>query len=301
MTTKGNPGGSKGRPTPPAPEAKKAPSTGGKKETRRGVGVEGEAPAAIERSKKMQPRSLKEILGEEDKAPSVEAEENKKGGAKGWHPERVKQFLRGQITLGDLEGITKPEQYEMAKIGYSYLTSGKLDKAKTVFEGLIALDPYDAYFHTALGSIAQQQNQFPEAEARYSRALEINPFSPVARAHRGEIRVMTGRLYEGAEDLLRALQEDPQAREPSTVRARATLQAVKEQLQAANIEEVAKKAKEVTDAKVAAQKAAAAKPGPESTGSKVQAAPARPAVPRAAQPRVAPRASRPGPRRPVKK
>jgi len=294
MTTKGNPGGKK---TPPKPEpAPKPAAPAANKEVRRAVGLEGETPAAIERSKRNQPRSLKDILGDGGEAQGPAADAARAAGARAWHPERVKQFLRGQITLGDLEGITKPEQYEMAKIGYSYLTSGKLDKAKTVFEGLIALDPYDAYFHTALGSIAQQQNQLQEAEARYSRALEINPFSPVARAHRGEIRVMTGRLYEGAEDLLRALQEDPQAREASTVRARATLQAVKEQLQAANVEELAKKAKAATDSKVAAvQKAVAVRPESEPNRPKGQELPAKP---RATRP--APRATRPAPRGPKK-
>jgi tetratricopeptide (TPR) repeat protein len=283
----------------PQPKPQRSDSGEGapKKETRRGIGVEGETPkAAIERTKK-QPRSLKEILGDDSAVDSPEVAEAVKKGATPWHPDRVKQFMKGQITLGDLEGITKVEQYEMAKIGYSYLTSGKLDKAKTVFDGLLALDPYDAYFHTALGSIAQQQNLFPEAEARYSRALEINPFSPVARAHRGEIRVMTGRISEGAEDLLRALQEDPQAREQSTIRARATLQAVKEQLQAANVTELAKQVREVTGSKLpVAGRAQSGQSGQQGgTGSKVQAAP--PSKPMAASPR----ATRPGPRRPTTK
>lgn len=202
---------------------------------RRQVAVEGAATPV----KKIVPRPIADILGDDKAVEAYEQAqalfETEGGGERppAWDPVRIEQFLRGQITLGDLEGITKHEQYEMAKVGYSYLTSGKLDRARTVFEGLLALDPYDAYFHTALGSIAQQQSNLDEAEARYTRALEINPFSPVARAHRGEIRMLRGRVGEGAEDLIRALQEDPEGREPSTIRARATLQAVREQLEAA--------------------------------------------------------------------
>jgi tetratricopeptide (TPR) repeat protein len=288
MATKGNPGGPKGRP----PSGPTKPEGGGQPKVRRAVGLEGETPA-IERSKKAQPRSLKEILGDENAPPTPEMEAAKKKGVKAWHPDRVKQFLRGQITLGDLEGITKPEQYEMAKIGYSYLTSGKLDKAKTVFEGLLALDPFDAYFHTALGSIAQQQNNLAEAEARYSRALEINPFSPSALANRGEIRVMNGRLTEGSEDLLRALKEDPGAREPSTIRARATLQAIKEQLQAANVVPAPKK----EEAGIGSKISAATAPPPPNPPVPPRAA----AAPSRAQPRAAPRARRPAPRAPKKK
>lgn len=202
-------------------------------------------------------------------------------------PRRLQQFLAGQITLGDLEGITKQEQYQMAEIGHSYLASGKLDKAKTVFGGLLALDPFDAYFHTALGSIAQQQGQWEEAEERYSRALEINPFSPTAFANRGEVRLQVGRVAEGAEDLIRAVQEDPGGKEPATQRARATLAALREQLTSAS---ASGQLRPGTDSKVkaAAPSAAAPKAG----------TPRPPPTPRAAAPSPGPRAAAPQPRAP---
>ena len=160
----------------------------------------------------------------------VETEPKLEEGERAYNPERVRAFLAGRITLGDLEGITKQEQYQMAEIGHSYISSGKLPEAKTVFEGLIALDPFDAYFHTALGSIAQQSNDLEEAEARYTRALEINPYSATAMANRGEIRVQQGRLAEGTEDLIKAVQADPKGTEPATVRAQSTLNVLREQL-----------------------------------------------------------------------
>src|SRR5262245_58419717 len=71
------------------------------------------------------------------------------------YPEQhLAKFLMGQMTLGDLEGITKQHQYQIAQIGFYYLTNGKLDEAKKVFEGLLALDPFDAYFYMSLASIA---------------------------------------------------------------------------------------------------------------------------------------------------
>ena len=168
-------------------------------------------------------------------APSEEAKAAAKQlGAKltAYDPNRLEAFLAGGITLGDLEGITKDQQYQLAKTGYDFLNEGVLDKAKTVFEGLLALDPYDAYFHTALGSIAQQSGDFEEADERYSRALEINPFSPVAFAHRGEIRLSKGMVMESIEDFVCAVREDPDGKEPATVRARALLATIKAQLEA---------------------------------------------------------------------
>ena len=147
-----------------------------------------------------------------------------------WNPERVQQFLAGQITLGDLEGISKPDQYKMAESGFRFLSEGKREKAKKVFEGLLALDPFDAYFHMALGSIAQQDGKLDDAEKSYSRALEINPFSAPALANRGEARLLLGRLADAMEDLAKAIQLDPEGKDPAVQRARGLAAAAKLQL-----------------------------------------------------------------------
>lgn len=150
-----------------------------------------------------------------------------------WDPGRVRQFIIGEITLGELEGIDKAAQYKMAETGFQLLQQGKLDDAKKVFEGLLTLDPRDAYFHMVLGSIAQRRNQFEDAEKHYSRSLRINPYSPSALANRGEVRVELGRLLEGLDDLRQSVKEDPGAREAATQRARALIPVVESRLAAA--------------------------------------------------------------------
>ncbi len=136
-----------------------------------------------------------------------------------YSPERLAEFLQGHISLGELEGIGKEAQYDMAESGFRCLNEGRLEDAKQVFDGLVALDPYDAYFHAALGSIAQRQDALEEADKKYTRALEINPHFPTALANRGEVRLSLGRMEEGVTDLLSALDADPEAREAATHRA----------------------------------------------------------------------------------
>lgn len=147
-----------------------------------------------------------------------------------YDPRAIQAFVTGNITLGDLEGITKEEQYQVAQLGFTCLTTGKLDEAARIFEGLLALDPFDAYFNLALGSVAHQRGDLETAEVKYTRSLEINPYSASAYAHRGEIRIQTGRLGEGTEDLVKALDLDPRAEEPATHRARSTLSLLQEKL-----------------------------------------------------------------------
>jgi tetratricopeptide (TPR) repeat protein len=155
-----------------------------------------------------------------------------------WDPGRVRQFIIGEITLGELEGIDKAAQYKMAETGFQLLQQGKLDDAKKVFEGLLTLDPKDAYFHMVLGSIAQRRNQFEDSEKHYSRSLRINAYSPSALANRGEVRVELGRLAEGLEDLKQAVKEDPGAREAATQRARALIPVVEDRMRGASSPQV---------------------------------------------------------------
>ncbi len=152
----------------------------------------------------------------------------------GWSPDEVMEFAKGQLTLGEVEGISKADQYGMAQIGHTLLTEGKLEQAGTIFEGLHSLDPFDAYFLTALGSIAQQQGKNEEAENHYTRVLEINPFSIPARAHRGEVRVMLGKLGEAVEDFTGVAQEDPKGIDPAAKRAHSIVQVLMTKIEEQN-------------------------------------------------------------------
>jgi len=103
-----------------------------------------------------------------------------------WHPARLQQFIRGQITLGELQGVTPAEQHKIAVLGHRLLSEGKLDNATKIFEGLVALDPHDDYAYTALGAIAERRGELERARDLYARAIALNPASQVAHARRGE-------------------------------------------------------------------------------------------------------------------
>lgn len=150
-----------------------------------------------------------------------------------WAPDALRAFLLGERTLGELQGISKEQQYEMANIAFAHLEKGELSRAQELFRALSALDPFDAYFHTALGSVAQRLGDLEAADESYTRALEINPYSPVAFAHRGEVRVQRGLLLEAAADFTEAGKLDPTGQEPATRRAQVIAAEVLRQLQAA--------------------------------------------------------------------
>lgn len=134
--------------------------------------------------------------------------------------ERFREYLVGNLTLGELEGVGKDIQYQIAERGYKLLNEGKLDDAEHVYRGLVSLDPFDSYFHTVLGSVYQRQDRRQDAVDAYTRALRINPYNATALANRGEVHFHEGRILEATQDIQAALECDPDCSEPATLRCR---------------------------------------------------------------------------------
>lgn len=224
--------------------------------------------------------AAKKKLSEQTELPAPPAEalalaEQLGADLRAYDPQRVREFMEGHLTLGELMGISKDDQYTIAKTGYGFLNEGKHAQAKTVFEGLLALDPYDAYFNTVLGSIAQQSGALDEADRRYSRSLEINPYWSVPLAHRGEVRLSQGKVMEAISDFVDAVKNDPKAEDPATQRARALLGTIQSQLEASARDPE----RALREARAAEAETASAPAGPSK--GKAEAAPPTPAPPAA--------------------
>jgi len=136
-------------------------------------------------------------------------------------PDRVEKFIMGELTLGQLYGISIEESYSVAELGYTFLEQGRLNEAQTVFQGLVIGNPYDAYFHTILGSIYQKQENVDGAIEEYSIAIGLDPSNLEAYVNRGELLIQKGIFEQAASDFKNALDLDPDGRSSSANRARA--------------------------------------------------------------------------------
>ncbi len=167
--------------------------------------------------------------------PSEDLEAAERAGARivAYDPRRMRDFVLGRITLGELEGINKRAQYELAELGYGYLQAGQHEEALRIFRGLALLDPYDAYFQLALGWIAHKERRLDDAEQHLSRSLAINPYSVAAHTSRGEVRLLRGQIAEAVEDLEAAIELDPEANDPATHRAVALVEGLRLEVQRA--------------------------------------------------------------------
>src|SRR5207253_5434228 len=104
-------------------------------------------------------------------------------------PEIAEKLADGEITVGELVGLTRNTLYAIAEVGYQLLTSGKLEEAKQIYKGLVAADPYDSVFHCHLAATHHKMGELDEALAEYSQALQFNFANIDALAGRGEIYV----------------------------------------------------------------------------------------------------------------
>ncbi|MCI0669706.1 MAG: tetratricopeptide repeat protein [Myxococcaceae bacterium] len=132
--------------------------------------------------------------------------------------------VRGEVTLAELQGLTYEQARAIAQVGCELSGAGRLEEARILFKGLVAMNPKDAGVHAALGTVYQRLGRNEEARASYDAALAQAPRNPVALANRGELRLRSGDVG-GLEDLTHAVEADPEGRTRAGSRARGLLEA----------------------------------------------------------------------------
>jgi tetratricopeptide (TPR) repeat protein len=142
--------------------------------------------------------------------------------------EAAKRLASGEITVAEYAGLRREQLYEIAQVGYRLLNSGKLEQAREIYQGLVAADPFDSVFHCHLAALHLRAGETDEALKSFTAALNFNKANVDALAGRGEAYLNLGQIAEAIKDLSAATEFDPEARRPSTARARAMLLALKE-------------------------------------------------------------------------
>lgn len=173
--------------------------------------------------------------------------EIKKEVTPGWqeilyNDKRKEMLNKGELNLRDYHAISGPEMLHMAVMGFRMYENGKYTEAKAIFGGLVALEPTEPYYHTALGAVYLAEEDLEMARFHFSQAIVLNPKEIAPYVNRGEVNLREGKVMEAAEDFAQAVKLDPQFKDPLTQRARVLAAAALEMLDAGG-NEAAKKAK----------------------------------------------------------
>lgn len=160
-----------------------------------------------------------------------------------YSPERVTQFVKGEMTLQELHGITGPEMMQMAVQGFTLYENGRYKDAKVVFEGLSSLDPKEAYYLTALGAVCLAENDVDGALVALDAALKLDKKDLAAFVNRGEALLRKGDIAKAAHDFKSAIDLDPKGEDPLTRRAKILAMAVYRSIEEHEQQATAAKAK----------------------------------------------------------
>lgn len=120
--------------------------------------------------------------------------------------ERLQDWADGKATLKEVRGYSDEELFSIARTGYFFYYQGKIAQARTVFQGLYAINPLEPYFAKALGVVEMASGNVQGALAAYDVAIKISPEDSMAYVGRAEVKLSEGQRAGAVDDLRRAAQ-----------------------------------------------------------------------------------------------
>lgn len=117
----------------------------------------------------------------------------------------VQKWAEGKATLKEVRGYTDEELYAVARTAYAFFHQGKVAEARTLFQGLFAVNPRDPYFARALAVVEYAAGNAEGAVAAYDVAIKLDAGDLAAYLGRAEVLLATGQRQKAAEDLKKAL------------------------------------------------------------------------------------------------
>jgi len=138
----------------------------------------------------------------------------------------VGQWSKGQVSLRQIVGLSEEELYAIASQGYFMFLQGKTEPARVVFEGLVAIDPRNAYYYRALGAIYWRLKEGTKAVKQFTYAIRVAPRDIASYINRAEIYVAQRQFKAARSDLDHALRSAGANDGALTRKARAMLQMI---------------------------------------------------------------------------
>jgi type III secretion system low calcium response chaperone LcrH/SycD len=134
----------------------------------------------------------------------------------------VARWADGKATLKEVRGYTDEELYAVARAGHTYFNQGMVNEARTIFQGLFAISPKDAYFARALGVVEFAGGNPEGALGAFDVAVRLEPENPAGYLGRAEVRLAAGQRREAESDLRKATQL-ARDKDPLKIKAEAML------------------------------------------------------------------------------
>ena len=119
--------------------------------------------------------------------------------------QRLQRWADGRATLREVRGYSEEQLHAVARMGYFFYTQGKLEQARTLFQGLYAVDPTEVAYARALAVLEMAAGNPQGALQAYEVALKVAPDDPASLVGRAEVRLAEGARQGALDDLRRAV------------------------------------------------------------------------------------------------
>src|SRR5689334_15670894 len=127
--------------------------------------------------------------------------------------------------LSNVFGVSDTQMQGIAALGYNLYQQGKLKDAETLFRGLVATNDKSWYGYAGLGAVALAKHpaDLKTAQENLEIAAKLNPKDPSIQANLGQVLLRQAKFEDAAKQFQRALELDPQQKDPGANRARAII------------------------------------------------------------------------------
>lgn len=126
-----------------------------------------------------------------------------------------------------LFGLTRSELDAIEVLGFQLYEQGRMLEAQAIFQGLIVLDRRMYQGYAGMGALAMAEQKLEQAAEWLTQAVERNGNDPTVQANLGETLLRLGRFEPAAAAFEKALQLDPEQKDPGANRARAIVSGMK--------------------------------------------------------------------------
>ena len=140
-----------------------------------------------------------------------------------------------QQTIREKLNISPQEFMEMGRVGAMFYQQGNFDKARTIFEGLVELDPENPNAHSALGGLLTLQQEDDSAVEHLEKAVELDPSQIAPYVNLGEIFIRRQKVEEAVANLKKAIELDPDEKDAGANRARAMVLGIYQVIKSDNV------------------------------------------------------------------
>ncbi len=120
------------------------------------------------------------------------------------HLTAARNLAEGRTTLQEFRGYSDEALRTVAKQGIVLFQQGKTADARTLFQGLMAVNPRDAYFARLLAVAECAAGNLEGSLAAFDLSIKLDDEEPGGYIGRAEVFLVMGQRARAIEDLKRA-------------------------------------------------------------------------------------------------